>query len=49
MEAAICTLVAQFKAYAGRDGSTSTLSKEEFHNLVMAQLPNYIKVRVTFT
>ncbi|XP_029370326.1 protein S100-A11 [Echeneis naucrates] len=43
MESAICTLVTQFKAYAGKDGSASTLSKDEFHNLVKAQLPNYVK------
>ncbi|CAJ1083327.1 protein S100-A11 [Xyrichtys novacula] len=43
MEAAICTLVAQFKSYAGKDGASSTLSKEEFQNLVIAQLPNYVK------
>lgn len=44
MEAAICTLVAQFKTFAGKDGSSSTLSKEEFHNLVTSQLPNFVKV-----
>ncbi|XP_047461390.1 protein S100-A11 [Mugil cephalus] len=43
MEAAITTLVAQFKTYAGKDGSASTLSKDEFHNLVTSQLPNYVK------
>ncbi|KAI9540134.1 hypothetical protein NQZ68_002068 [Dissostichus eleginoides] len=43
MEAAICTFVSQFKAYAGKDGASSTLSREEFHNLVTAQLPNYVK------
>ncbi|KAM7373338.1 hypothetical protein PAMP_008197 [Pampus punctatissimus] len=43
MEDAICTLVTQFKMYAGKDGSSSTLSKEEFHNLVTSQLPNYVK------
>uniref|UniRef100_A0A8C4GSZ8 S100 calcium binding protein U n=2 Tax=Dicentrarchus labrax TaxID=13489 RepID=A0A8C4GSZ8_DICLA len=43
MEAAICTLVTQFKTYAGKDGSSSTLSKDEFHNLVTSQLPNYVK------
>ncbi|XP_020504277.1 protein S100-A11 [Labrus bergylta] len=43
MEAAICTLVTQFKSYAGKDGSSSTLSKDEFQNLVIAQLPNHVK------
>ncbi|CAK6949251.1 protein S100-A11 [Scomber scombrus] len=43
MEDAICTLVTQFKTYAGKDGSASTLSKEEFQNLVTSQLPNYVK------
>lgn len=44
MEAAICTLVSQFQSFAGKDGSSSTLSKEEFHNLVSSQLPNFVKV-----
>ncbi|XP_041664094.1 protein S100-A11 [Cheilinus undulatus] len=43
MEDAICTLVTQFKTYAGKDGSSSTLSKDEFQNLVISQLPNYVK------
>ncbi|XP_031151930.1 protein S100-A11 [Sander lucioperca] len=43
MEAAICTLVNQFKTYAGKDGSSSTLSKDEFQNLVTSELPNYVK------
>ncbi|XP_068567272.1 LOW QUALITY PROTEIN: protein S100-A11 [Cebidichthys violaceus] len=43
MEAAICTIVTQFKTYAGKDGSSSTLSKDEFHILVTSQLPNYVK------
>ncbi|CAG10836.1 unnamed protein product [Tetraodon nigroviridis] len=43
MEAAICTLVSQFKIFAGKDGSSSTLSKEEFHHLVTSQLPNLVK------
>ncbi|TMS18123.1 protein S100-A13 [Larimichthys crocea] len=43
METAICTLITQFKTYAGKDGSASTLSKEEFQNLVTSQLPNYVK------
>lgn len=44
MEAAICTLVSQFKTFAGNDGPSSTLSKEEFHDLVTSQLPNFVKV-----
>uniref|UniRef100_A0A4W6FCW4 EF-hand domain-containing protein n=1 Tax=Lates calcarifer TaxID=8187 RepID=A0A4W6FCW4_LATCA len=43
METAISTLVTQFKVFAGKDGSASTLSKDEFHNLVTSQLPNYVK------
>ncbi|XP_034560717.1 protein S100-A11 [Notolabrus celidotus] len=43
MEAAICTLVSQFKTYAGKDGASSTLSKDEFQKLVTDQLPNYVK------
>lgn len=46
METAICTLITQFKTYAGKDGSASTLSKEEFQNLVTSQLPNYVKVNL---
>lgn len=46
MEAAISTLVTQFKTYAGKDGSSSTLSKDEFQHLVASQLPNYVKVRL---
>lgn len=44
MEAAICTLVAEFKSYAGKDGCAGTLSKQEFHKLVTSQLHNYVKV-----
>lgn len=47
MESAICTIVTQFKNYAGKDGSSSTLSKEEFHNLVSSQLSNYVQVNLT--
>ncbi|XP_071764412.1 protein S100-A11 [Centroberyx gerrardi] len=43
MEDAINTLVSQFKTYAGKDGSSSTLSKEEFRSLVISQLPNFVK------
>lgn len=45
MEAAIGVLVSQFKAYAGSDGSTDTLSREEFHRLVTSELPNFVKVK----
>lgn len=44
MEAAICTLVSQFQSFAGKDGSSSTLSREEFQHLVSSQLPNFVKV-----
>ncbi|XP_066539407.1 protein S100-A13-like [Hoplias malabaricus] len=43
MEAAINTLVSQFKAFAGREGSADTLSKNEFQDLLTSQLPNYVK------
>ncbi|XP_056154094.1 protein S100-A11 [Lampris incognitus] len=43
MEAAIKVLVSQFETYAGKDGSSSTLSKEEFRSLVISQLPNLVK------
>ncbi|XP_029928540.1 protein S100-A11-like [Myripristis murdjan] len=43
MESAIGVLVSQFKAYAGCDGSSDTLSREEFHKLVTSQLPNFVK------
>ncbi|XP_030644444.1 protein S100-A11 [Chanos chanos] len=43
MEAAIDTLVTHFKTYAGKDGSSQTLSKEEFQSLVVSQLPNLVK------
>ncbi|KAF7211056.1 protein S100-A11 [Nothobranchius furzeri] len=43
MEAAINTIVGQFKEFAGKDGSSSTLSKDEFHKLVTSQLPNFVK------
>lgn len=46
MEPAISTLITQFKTYAGKDGSSSTLSKDEFHNLVTAELPNLVKVNL---
>ncbi|XP_006641613.1 protein S100-A11 [Lepisosteus oculatus] len=43
MEAAINTLVNQFKTFAGNDGSADTLSKEELRSLVSSQLPNFVK------
>ncbi|KAM3613555.1 uncharacterized protein V6R79_001324 [Siganus canaliculatus] len=43
MESAIGVLVTQFKVYAGSDGSSDTLSKEEFHRLVQSELPNFVK------
>ncbi|XP_034016737.1 protein S100-A11 [Thalassophryne amazonica] len=42
MEAAIDTLIQHFKDYAGRDGS-STLNRNEFHQLVAEQLSNFMK------
>lgn len=44
MEAAISTIVSQFKVFAGHDASSNTLSKDEFHKLVTSQLPNFVKV-----
>ena len=44
MEAAISVLVSQFKAFAGKDGSSDTLSRDEFQSLVVSQLPNLVKV-----
>lgn len=46
MESAINILVAQFKTFAAKDGSSHTLSKEEFQTLVASQLPNLVKVRI---
>ncbi|XP_058475433.1 protein S100-A11 [Solea solea] len=43
MEAAIDTLVSQFKVFAGKDGSAGTLSKDEFQSLMNSQLPNCAK------
>ncbi|KAL4636141.1 protein S100-A11-like [Arapaima gigas] len=42
MESAIDALIAQFKAFAGKDGSSETLSKEEFRSLVASQLPTFV-------
>ena len=46
MESAIAMLVSQFKKYAGSDGSSDTLSKDEFCRLVASELPNFVKVRI---
>ncbi|XP_071385378.1 protein S100-A11-like [Centroberyx affinis] len=43
MESAIGVLVSQFKAFAGSDGSSDTLSRDEFQRLVASQLPNFVK------
>lgn len=44
METAIGVLVSQFKAYAGRDGSSDTLSRDEFQKLVKSELSSFVKV-----
>ncbi|XP_030250816.1 protein S100-A11-like [Sparus aurata] len=43
MESAVGVLVSQFKAYACSDGSSDTLSRDEFHRLVTSELPNFVK------
>ncbi|KAM4736352.1 protein S100-A11-like [Anableps anableps] len=43
METAIGVLVSQFKAYAGRDGSSDTLSRDKFQKLVKSELSNLVK------
>uniref|UniRef100_A0A146WT63 Protein S100-A11 n=2 Tax=Fundulus heteroclitus TaxID=8078 RepID=A0A146WT63_FUNHE len=43
MESAIGVLVSQFKAYAGKDGSSDTLSRDEFQKLVKSELSNFVK------
>ncbi|XP_072249379.1 protein S100-A11-like [Leuresthes tenuis] len=43
MESAIAALVSQFKVYAGSDGSSDTLSRDEFCRLVKSELPNFVK------
>ncbi|XP_041650261.1 protein S100-A11-like [Cheilinus undulatus] len=42
MESAISVLVSKFKVYAGSDGSSDTLSRDEFHRLVKSELPNFV-------
>lgn len=46
MEAAINILVSQFKAFAGKEGPSHTLSRDEFQSLLSSQLPNYMKVSI---
>ncbi|XP_066531333.1 protein S100-A11 [Hoplias malabaricus] len=43
MECAINVLVSQFMTYAGKSGSSQTLSRDEFQSLVTSELPNFIK------
>ncbi|KAM9851585.1 protein S100-A11-like [Aulostomus maculatus] len=43
MESAIGVLVSQFKVYAASDGSSDTLSRDEFRKLVTSELPNFVK------
>ncbi|XP_069551623.1 protein S100-A11-like [Brachyistius frenatus] len=43
MESAICVLVSQFKIYAGSDGSSDTLSRDEFCRLITSELPTFVK------
>ncbi|XP_047453969.1 protein S100-A11-like [Mugil cephalus] len=43
MESAIGVLVSQFKTYSSSDGSSETLSREEFRRLVTSELPNFVK------
>ncbi|XP_072317228.1 protein S100-A13-like [Eucyclogobius newberryi] len=43
MEAAIAELVSKFRLYAGAEGSSSTLSRDEFHKLVTTELPNLVE------
>lgn len=45
MESAINVLVSKFKVYAGSEGSSDTLSRDEFYKLVKAELSNFVKVR----
>ncbi|KAM9310837.1 S100 calcium binding protein W [Pholidichthys leucotaenia] len=43
MESAIIELVSLFKAYAGSDCSSNTLSRDEFRKLVASELPNLVE------
>ncbi|XP_042345727.1 protein S100-A13-like [Plectropomus leopardus] len=49
MESAVGVLVSQFKAYAGSDGSSDTLNRDEFHKLVTSELPNLVKIATDHT
>ncbi|XP_024917191.1 protein S100-A11-like isoform X1 [Cynoglossus semilaevis] len=42
MESAINVLVSKFKVYAGSEGSSDTLSRDEFYKLVKAELSNFV-------
>nr|XP_046182332.1 protein S100-A11-like [Oncorhynchus gorbuscha] len=39
----VINVVSQFKTFAGNDGSSNTLNKEEFNSLVASQLPAFVK------
>uniref|UniRef100_A0A8C8DA09 S100/CaBP-9k-type calcium binding subdomain domain-containing protein n=1 Tax=Oncorhynchus tshawytscha TaxID=74940 RepID=A0A8C8DA09_ONCTS len=43
MDFVINVVVSQFKTFAGNDGSSNTLNKEEFNSLVASQLPAFVK------
>ncbi|KAF6739652.1 Protein S100-A11 [Oryzias melastigma] len=43
MESAIDILMSKFKVYAGVDGSSVTLSRDEFGKLVKSELPNFLQ------
>uniref|UniRef100_A0A3Q0RS64 S100/CaBP-9k-type calcium binding subdomain domain-containing protein n=1 Tax=Amphilophus citrinellus TaxID=61819 RepID=A0A3Q0RS64_AMPCI len=43
MELAVNVLVSRFKAYASIDGSSDTLSRDEFCRLISSELPNFVK------
>lgn len=45
MESAIDILMSKFKVYAGVDGSSVTLSRDEFGKLVKSELPNFLQVK----
>ncbi|XP_024917193.1 protein S100-A11-like isoform X2 [Cynoglossus semilaevis] len=46
MESAINVLVSKFKVYAGSEGSSDTLSRDEFYKLVKAELSNFVTVKL---
>uniref|UniRef100_A0A8C7U6Q7 S100/CaBP-9k-type calcium binding subdomain domain-containing protein n=1 Tax=Oncorhynchus mykiss TaxID=8022 RepID=A0A8C7U6Q7_ONCMY len=43
MDSVINVVVSQFKTFAGNDGSSNTLNKEEFSSLVASQLLAFVK------